>query len=71
MSVTRLLVLLIEEPEEPSVSGSGPGSSKRRLDHRLTVDGDAEFQRLVREALWGLPPTSRTGSARASRSGGC
>lgn len=37
-----------EQPEQPT-----PGSRTR---YRLTVDGEQEFQRLVREGLWELHP---------------
>jgi DNA-binding PadR family transcriptional regulator len=41
--------LLVEEPDKTPSSGS-------RTRYRLTVDGEQEFQRLVREALWQLHP---------------
>ncbi len=41
--------LLVEEPDPE-------GSAKKKMVYRLTLDGDTEFQRLVREALWELHP---------------
>ncbi|GLY16221.1 PadR family transcriptional regulator [Kineosporia rhizophila] len=41
--------LLVEEPDPE-------GGSKKKMVYRLTVDGDTEFQRLVRKALWELHP---------------
>ncbi|GAB3252888.1 hypothetical protein GCM10027456_27770 [Kineosporia babensis] len=41
--------LLVEEPD-PSAG------AKKKMVYRLTVDGDAEFLRLVREAVWQLHP---------------
>ncbi len=57
--------LLIEEPSaaEPSTEGTvdegvKPGGSRSgsKTAYRLTVDGETEFRRLVREALWELHP---------------
>jgi DNA-binding PadR family transcriptional regulator len=41
--------MLVEEPAEPGEPGS-------RTRYRLTVDGEQEFLRLVREGLWELHP---------------
>jgi DNA-binding PadR family transcriptional regulator len=41
--------MLAEEQAEPATCGS-------RTQYRLTVDGEQEFQRLVREGLWELHP---------------
>jgi DNA-binding PadR family transcriptional regulator len=41
--------MLLEEPSEDPAT-----SSRSRMLYRLTVDGEQEFQRLVREALWQL-----------------
>jgi DNA-binding PadR family transcriptional regulator len=41
--------LLVEENPEQSTSGA-------RTEYRLTVDGEQEFIRLVREGLWELHP---------------
>lgn len=43
--------MLVEEPGEEV-----PGPAKRSAQYRLTVDGDQEFLRLVREGLWELHP---------------
>ena len=45
---------LLEEAEaEIAVGGTGPGA---RVTYRLTPDGETEFLRLVRDALWKLHP---------------
>jgi len=44
--------LLIEEPEADAAATDG----RKKTVYRLTVDGEKEFQRLVREALWELHP---------------
>lgn len=48
--------LLIEEDGESGAEGEKATSSRNRTLYRLTVDGETEFQRLVRKALWELHP---------------
>jgi DNA-binding PadR family transcriptional regulator len=48
--------MLAEEPPASEPSKSGPAASGSRTQYRLTVDGEQEFQRLVREGLWELHP---------------
>jgi DNA-binding PadR family transcriptional regulator len=43
--------MLVEEPQTEQTSRTGT-----KTTYRLTVDGESEFQRLVREALWELHP---------------
>jgi DNA-binding PadR family transcriptional regulator len=45
--------LLTEEEAPIAVGGTGPGA---RATYRLTPDGESEFFRLEREALWQLHP---------------
>lgn len=46
---------LLEEAEAPAaVGGTGPAA---RATYRLTDDGEAEFYRLLRDALWTLYPS--------------
>ena len=45
--------LLLEEEAEVAVGGTGPAA---RATYRLTPDGETEFLRLEREALWQLHP---------------
>lgn len=40
----------------PTAAGSGPASAAAKVSYRLTDDGETEFQRLVRVALWELHP---------------
>ena len=44
--------MLLEEPSDDA--GEPATSSRTRTMYRLTLDGEAEFQRLLREALWQL-----------------
>ena len=45
---------LLEEAEAPiAVGGTGPAA---RITYRLTADGESEFLRLVRDAVWQLHP---------------
>ena len=46
--------LLLEEEAPVAVGGTGPGA---RATYRLTPDGESEFFRLEREALWQLHPS--------------
>ena len=46
--------LLVEEEAPIAVGGTGPGA---RATYRLTADGESEFYRLEREALWQLHPS--------------
>ena len=57
--------LLSREPREEG--GSGGGKSV----YRLTADGETEFERLVRQAIWQLHPWDRRSSPPGSRSGRC
>jgi DNA-binding PadR family transcriptional regulator len=45
--------MLEEAQAEVAVGGTGPGA---RVTYRLTPDGETEFLRLVRDALWQLHP---------------
>ncbi len=48
-----------DEPAPHGPAGSGPapsGSAAGKVRYRLTDDGETEFQRLVRVALWELHP---------------
>ena len=46
--------LLVEKEAEIAVGGVGPGA---RAAYTLTADGETEFFRLLREALWQLHPS--------------
>jgi DNA-binding PadR family transcriptional regulator len=46
--------LLLEEEAPIAVGGTGPAA---RATYRLTTDGEAEFFRLLRSALWTLHPS--------------
>lgn len=45
--------MLVEEPHDGEGSDAGSGT---KTAYRLTQDGETEFQRLVRDALWQLHP---------------
>jgi DNA-binding PadR family transcriptional regulator len=48
--------LLFEEPPDPDTRAGRGETSSGKTRYRLTVDGEQEFVRLVREAIWELHP---------------